>query len=592
MTRFDPRSPAVRFARLQSIGAWFVLLAVLWQIAGCSSGTAPAPAPAPIKKPVVVKRDPPPPRPTAPEEDPLQDPAAAQYLPPPFDVKQATERIVVYVPEGPLLVDLTLAIDGAPYRQAREALLDRMMQASDTNHDGQLEWSEALGNPHFTLGDFSQLRNRSPQQRREEIMRYDLNGNGRVEREEAEIFVAQAGDSGTAFSLDAQALDQGRDPRRFGLWRLLDEDRDAVLSAGERASAEAKLSALDTDDDELLRYDEAIPTAANAGGAMRGNVYAPFAAARISPEANWPAILYALDERYLYDGRLQAESFPLDPQLVPRLDADQNGYLDRREVQALAEIEPHLVIAANFGESEQRPRGLTVVSTSSGLANKLRSQRPIPGGVALKLSGVEIRFTMSDTAAPPAGDAQAAELIKRLDTDKNGYLEKSEAQRGETGLAEAFDALDTDADGKLYAEEIADVLRWRQAPAQSRLRLMAQGESLSLFSSIDANDDRVLSPRERREAPERLAALDANGDSLVALSEAPAGFAVTVTRGAGGLTPGSPAAGGSRPKWFTAMDSNRDGDVTRREFLGAQAQFDALDRNHDGFIDAAEAAPQ
>ena len=37
------------------------------------------------------------------------------------------------------------------------------------------------------------------------------------------------------------------------------------------------------------------------------------------------------------------------------------------------------------------------------------------------------------------------------------------------------------------------------------------------------------------------------------------------------------------------MDRNRDGDVSRREFLGTREQFDRLDRDHDGLIAPAEA---
>ena len=37
------------------------------------------------------------------------------------------------------------------------------------------------------------------------------------------------------------------------------------------------------------------------------------------------------------------------------------------------------------------------------------------------------------------------------------------------------------------------------------------------------------------------------------------------------------------------MDRNRDGDVSRREFLGPRDQFDRLDRDNDGLIDADEA---
>ena len=38
------------------------------------------------------------------------------------------------------------------------------------------------------------------------------------------------------------------------------------------------------------------------------------------------------------------------------------------------------------------------------------------------------------------------------------------------------------------------------------------------------------------------------------------------------------------------MDRNRDGDVSRREFLGPREQFDRLDRDKDGLIDPDEAS--
>jgi hypothetical protein len=38
------------------------------------------------------------------------------------------------------------------------------------------------------------------------------------------------------------------------------------------------------------------------------------------------------------------------------------------------------------------------------------------------------------------------------------------------------------------------------------------------------------------------------------------------------------------------MDRNGDGDISPAEFLGTREQFDKLDLNRDGLIDAAEAA--
>ena len=44
------------------------------------------------------------------------------------------------------------------------------------------------------------------------------------------------------------------------------------------------------------------------------------------------------------------------------------------------------------------------------------------------------------------------------------------------------------------------------------------------------------------------------------------------------------------PRWFWKMDVNRDGEVSRREFLGSDEDFRRIDTNGDGLIDAAEAS--
>ena len=43
------------------------------------------------------------------------------------------------------------------------------------------------------------------------------------------------------------------------------------------------------------------------------------------------------------------------------------------------------------------------------------------------------------------------------------------------------------------------------------------------------------------------------------------------------------------PAWFRKMDRNRDGDVSRREWLGTAEQFRAIDRDGDGLISLEEA---
>ena len=43
------------------------------------------------------------------------------------------------------------------------------------------------------------------------------------------------------------------------------------------------------------------------------------------------------------------------------------------------------------------------------------------------------------------------------------------------------------------------------------------------------------------------------------------------------------------PVWFRKMDRNRDGDVSRKEWLGTKEAFDEIDTDRDGLISAEEA---
>ncbi|MGE3808099.1 MAG: hypothetical protein AB7K24_25845, partial [Gemmataceae bacterium] len=52
------------------------------------------------------------------------------------------------------------------------------------------------------------------------------------------------------------------------------------------------------------------------------------------------------------------------------------------------------------------------------------------------------------------------------------------------------------------------------------------------------------------------------------------------------VNPNQPARG---PAWFRKMDSNGDGDISPREFLGTEAEFARLDRDSDGLINLDEA---
>jgi hypothetical protein len=188
--------------------------------------------------------------------------------------------------------------------------------------------------------------------------------------------------------------------------------------------------------------------------------------------------------------------------------------------------------------------------------------------------------------------------FKLADADGNGYLDRSEAARRQQ-LGSLFNVLDADGDGQVFRRELLTFGDQQMEFARTRVTLMAVERGRDLFQVLDANGDQRLGERELKAGADLVTRWDANGDQRLSYAELPSQVMLAVELGpptavrqippppqAGSVTV-LPAAG---PLWLQRMDKNRDGEVSRREFLGPASRFTALDANRDGAIDAEEAA--
>ena len=137
-----------------------------------------------------------------------------------------------------------------------------------------------------------------------------------------------------------------------------------------------------------------------------------------------------------------------------------------------------------------------------------------------------------------------------------------------------------------------------QSLDRSQIRVMAHDQYDALFGELDANADGRLGEREIDSCSERLMAKDANSDGQLGTDEVSYSMIVAFLRGERAneqsfYIPGTvatPLTDKPASTWFVRADFNRDGDISRREFLGSLDQFSQLDTNSDGYIGPDEAA--
>lgn len=538
------------------------------------------------------------------DESPIAQAASGQNAIEPA-ANRSPYRFLLLGPTEPLVVEISVTIDDQPLEAYHAQRLELLLTQFDSDGDGQTSWEELIDHPIFASGALGMERPATDKRRLDLIEQNDLNRDKRVSGDEMSKLLSGEASSSQALTLRSSNEFRDTSVRESTLRRLLDEDGDGVLQEEETKNASVRLHTWDANDDEQLDLAELqsgnlIPSDLNAMiSPVRQKVWAPDLLEPLSHRPAWDRIFSALQELYALGGRLELASLPAEVAAsLAALDENKDGFVGRSEIEQWVTLPPDLEIRVAFAASSQHPPAIAMTWKRPGET----LEHSLGGGVDRRetwLTHLIVRWECLDLAANDDSEARAAQALEQGDRDRNGYLEKTETPEDSPATVELWRA-DFDNNGKLYARELTEYFQLRQGIGQYLVRMQVGYQPDALLELLDQNGDQRLDVREIRGIAERLKILDRNHDDRVTIDEIDPVVRVNLVRGdmsaVGGFSrtsdrrPPAPSSDDRSAVWFRAMDANRDGMVSQREFLGNLDLFRKLDRNQDGCLEWNEAS--
>jgi Ca2+-binding EF-hand superfamily protein len=408
--------------------------------------------------------------------------------------------------------------------------------------------------------------------------------------------------------------------RTDALFDQLDRDKDGQLTRGELAAIGGSLRPLDLDDDETISAYEIEPLdSPGSMGMMESSADRPARLAALPPvvelvasESSFRAARLLL-KKYdkpsggppgRADNKLSPEGFAIDHGAFAVADKNGDDALDTDELRKLLARPPFdLTLAVDFPAAASA-RAAVKVTAGGDRSKQSQVRRLADGDVEFALTHTRLDIHVDDGSTNVDEVRRLVEQrFKAADTNKDGYLEGKELAKidnPQSPLNGLTAVIDRNGDSKIYLKELLEFSTRQAEAVRACLVVTTADQGRAIFGIVDLDRDRRLGPRELMRTVDRVMSWDADGDGRVSPDEIPYHMQVMISRsglvgliGEGMLRPdytSRPSGTTAGPEWFSKMDRNHDGDVSRREFLGPRGEFDRLDRDQDGLIDASEAS--
>lgn len=528
---------------------------------------------------------------------------------PPF---ATTARLLVLTPEWPLIIDLAVTVDGQPLQDKFNESIAFVRAYADQNGDGNTTWKEMTTHVGIVYGQLGSPPINTQRQRQDLIRAYDINRNEMADADEIPGFLSQDPRNSRLLKLDAEVVDFNDVTRKTPLWEQCDLDHDGQLSSEEQSLARASLERLDRNSDQGLTRDElAAVTVSAPDRRSRGEIPVAFL---LDQRTDLTSLLFDLETRYAFGSQIALNDLADERsrRFFRQLDSNQNGWFDSSEVPSLLQIQPDTRLIVEFDSGSEdgpsdsvRLSGYADPSDDPTADDELSLTLWAANRLSIKRSGAVSVMTAvgrPNASRPGSQSIVRDEAWQRIDRDGDGFLDRMEFDdaNGREQLRAPFEVIDLSGDQQIAKEEVLEVLRQREQASLERLNVAVRLPVDPLFAFINQNGDDQLAARELANIRDALLTLDQDQNGLLSIHELPFTLEIELRLGSGedfstellsdrvASAQGSSAESG--PSWYRAMDLNRDGDLSRREFLGTSDQFDQLDRDQDGFVSAAEAS--
>ena len=493
------------------------------------------------------------------------------------------QDLILLGPLEPIRLRLIVEIDGQPFRTVWRNVFDRLFDQFDTDHDRRVSAEQAQQLSAVFVRE-SPVNPNAEKPANSAMMR-----DATVTREELRTHIERLA---PPLVLRQRLSSGGAGP---ALIPLLDSDGDRRLSRAELEAAEQSLHCRDFNDDQLIIEQELLagPTMTSAtnsddNGVGNGSVILLNASLDAGSVAEILLARYDRNRDGVLSLMTPAEILSTEGRLAS-LDVDQNQSLDRAELRRFLELPLDATLPLYLGSSgagQKRAEALP----------QYRLRRKLDGGYRIHFGTSEIDFRRNNR--DPSQD-NARPRLSEYDADMNMYLDATEfmnvPDRPELAV------VDSDRDGKVTETEFDAFFLNRSRAAAAQLVLEVSDQGSDLFTALDRNFDRVLTPRELHLASKLLETEDRDGDGFLGGVEMSYNLLLEISRGGSrpptannvigmrGSADPQVKADRSGPNWFTKMDRNRDGDVSLTEFAGNRASFNKLDHDGDGLISISEA---